>query len=118
MGSQVEDKERKYSGEPFFKGIIDGRLLTRDAVLRQLPFIFFVVVMALLYIGNRYHAEKKARQYIQLQYEVKELRSEAITTSAELMYVSKQSVVLQLVREKGLELEESKEPPRKIILED
>ena len=36
-----------------------------------------------------------------LQKEVKELRSEAMATSAELMYLSKQSEVLKLVNEKG-----------------
>ncbi len=68
--------------------------------------------MILIYIGNRYHAEKVVRKTVELQNEVRELRSEAITTSAELMFISKQSEVTKLVKRKNLELEELEKPPK------
>jgi hypothetical protein len=74
------------------------------------------VFLAILYIGNRYHAEKVVRETVSLQNEVKELRAEAITTSAELMSKSRQSAVAKMVKENDLDLEELVEPPKKIVL--
>ena len=67
-----------------------------------------------MYIGNSYHAERIARQTNRLQNEVKELRAESITTAADLMYVSRQSEVQKMVRNRRLDLKESVEPPYKI----
>jgi len=47
-----------------------------------------------------------------LSREVKELRYEAITTSSDLMSMSKQSEVLDKIRARGVELNELTEPPR------
>ncbi|MQY78358.1 MAG: hypothetical protein GH151_04065 [Bacteroidetes bacterium] len=107
-----EQKEQTESKRMSVRGLIDGSLLTREAVIKQLPYIIFLTLLILIYIGNRYHAEKVVRKTVELQNEVRELRSEAITTSAELMFISKQSEVTKLVKRKNLELEELKKPPK------
>ncbi len=99
-----------------FKDFIDGSVLTRRLVIKQLPFVIFLSILAILYIGNRYHAEKVFRRSVELQSELKELRSEAITVSAELMHLSRQSEVLKLLGEKNINLVESLEPPKKIVV--
>ncbi|MCK7534762.1 MAG: FtsL-like putative cell division protein [Marinilabiliales bacterium] len=48
---------------------------------------------------------------------LKELRAESLSTSADLMYLSRQSEVYRLVREKGLNLEELKTPPYKLLVD-
>jgi len=58
------------------------------------------------------------RESIELSKEISELRSQAITISSELMFISKQSEVAKLVELRGIGLKESVEPPRKIIIED
>ncbi|NJM14098.1 MAG: hypothetical protein HC896_00750 [Bacteroidales bacterium] len=115
----ILDKPKKAShkGANLLKDIIDGSFLTQDYIVRQLPFVLFLATLAVLYIGNRYQAEKMLRHSLSLQNELKELRAEAITTASELMYISKQSEVARLVSERGLELEESTEPPRRITIE-
>jgi len=107
-----EQKEQTESKRKSVRGLIDGSLLTREVVIKQLPYIIFLTLLALIYIGNRYHAEKVVRKTVELQNEVRELRSEAITTSAELMFISKQSEVSKLVKRKNLELEELEKPPK------
>ena len=74
-------------------------------------------MLAAIYIGNRFHAEKITRESTKLLMEVKDLRAESLSTSADLMYISKQSEVLRLVREKGLNLEELKTPPFKLLVD-
>jgi cell division protein FtsL len=98
-----------------FKGIIDGSLLTIRSVVRQIPYILFLVLLAIIYIANRNHAEKVIRQLTLLRTEVKDMRSEQITTASELMNLSRPSNVEALIKERGLELSESKVPPFKIV---
>ena len=109
---QTEKAETKNS----FKNVIDGSILTRDSVINQLPYVLFLTFIAVLYIGNRYHAEKIVRESIQIQAELKELRAESITTASKLMFISKQSEVAKLVNEHGLGLKEAVEPPKKLVV--
>jgi len=109
-----ESTEQNELKKGSFKSLLDGSLLTRKRVIRQLPFILFLTFLAIIYIGNRYHAEKIVRKTVVLQNEIKELRAEAITTASELMFISKQSEVSKLVKQNNLKLEESVEPPTKI----
>jgi len=96
------------------RDILNGSLLTHDIILKNIGFIIWLTFLGIVYIGNSYHAEKVARSINRLQSEVKDLRSESITTAAKLMYVSRQSVVQQTVKNKQLDLKESVEPPYKI----
>ena len=98
------------------QNVIDGSILTRKSVIDLLPYIFFLTLIAVLYIGNRYHAEKIVRKSIEIQAELKELRAEAITSASKLMFISKQSEVARLVNEKGLNLKEAVEPPHKLVV--
>ena len=80
--------------KPYLKGtfreLFDGSFLSKEGFAKQLPFIFFLAFLALIYIGNRYKAEKIIQKNIALQKEIKELRAKSITTAAELMYMRKQ----------------------------
>lgn len=98
-----------------FKGLIDGRLFAGTNLSKQLPFILFLVFLAILYIGNRYHAEKIVRQIIASKEEVKNLRAEQITTASELIYHSKPSTLEEMIEERGLGLKQPSEPPYKIV---
>ena len=112
---EQEQKPGK-SGDGFFKMLISGSLFSERLVLGNLGLLSLLTLFGALYIGNRFHAEKTIRRTDMLQKEVKELRSEAMATSAELMYLSKQSEVINLVNEKGLGLKELKEPPFKLVV--
>ena len=97
-----------------FKELIDGTILVRDNMIRQLPFVIFLTFLGVIYIGNRFHAERMVRQINKLKIEVGDLRAEQITTTSELMNISRPSEVASLVEGKGLGLKESMEPPKKL----
>lgn len=107
-------EEKKFSA----KNLIDGSVLTRKWLVKQLPFIIYLTFLAILYIANRYHAERIVRETVKIKQEVKELRFESITTAADLMFISKQSEVARMVKEKKLGLKELVEPPNKIVIEN
>ncbi|MCK4923282.1 MAG: hypothetical protein KAS71_19680 [Bacteroidales bacterium] len=111
-----ESGENQQKESSILRGIIDGTLLTRKKVVYQLPFVLFLVFLALIYISNRYHAESIRKDREILRNEINELRSEAVFVSSELMKLSRQTEVAEEVRERGLKLEESVDPPKKILL--
>jgi hypothetical protein len=96
------------------RDLINGSLLTSGIILKNLGFIIWITFIGVIYIGNSYHAEKIARSADRLKNDVKELRAESITIAADLMYLSRQSVVEQSIRNSKLTLKESVEPPYKI----
>jgi hypothetical protein len=107
-------KERDELKGRSIRDIFNGTLLTRGIILKNIGFIIWLTFLGIVYIGNSYHAERVARDISKLQREVKDLRAESITTAAELMYVSRQSVVQRRVQNSRLEVKESVEPPYKI----
>jgi hypothetical protein len=107
----IEEKEKSLT----FRDLLDGNVLTRKAVLKQTRFILLLVLIAFLSIANRNHAEKTVIHLNRLQSDVKELRARSISTSSELVTISRQSAVKQLVNRNGLGLEENLEPPKKLI---
>lgn len=112
-----ENEEHLNNSSGILKCLIDGTLLTRKFVVRQLPFIFFLVFLGLVYISNRYHAERTRNKIFTLKNELKELRSEALYTSSELMKLGRQTEVARELKEKGLDLKEPVEPPKKINIQ-
>lgn len=101
----------------FVKELLSGSMVSEKIILKNLGYVSLIVLLAAFYIGNRFHAEKITRETTKLSREVKDLRAESLSTSADLMYISKQSEVYSMVREKGLNLEELKTPPFKILVD-
>jgi len=114
-----ESKETGKQIKPgsIIKELLSGSMVSEKIILKNLGYISLLVFLAAVYIGNRFHAEKITRESTKLQREVKDLRSESLSTSADLMYISKQSEVFSLVKERGLNLEELKTPPYKLIVD-
>jgi hypothetical protein len=114
VDQKIEQKEiRKGSVWDLF----DGSLLTRETVVRQLPFVLFITFLIILYIGNRYHSEKVIRETMQLQTELRELRARAISTASELEFISRQSEVARMIEERSMGLHEAVDPPVKITIQ-
>jgi hypothetical protein len=100
----------------FIKELLSGSMVSEKIILKNLGYISLITFLTAVYIGNRFHAEKITRESTRLQREVKDLRAESLSTSADLMYLSKQSEVYRMVREKGINLEEMKIPPYKLLV--
>jgi hypothetical protein len=100
----------------FFKELFSGST-SEHLILNNIGYIAFLAFLAAIYIGNRYNAEKITRETARLQNEVKELRAEALSTQADLIFISRQSRMYNMIRERGLDLEELKDPPYKLIVD-
>ncbi len=116
MAGKSENKKKAKTGS-FIKELLSGSMITEKIILKNLWYILLITLLASIYIGNRFHAEKITRETAKLQREVRELRAESLSTSASLMFISRQSEVQRLVKERGLNLEELKTPPYKLLVE-
>ena len=112
-----EENPKKVSTGALLKDLMSGKMVTEKIILKNLGFLLMLTLLGAIYIANRFHAERLTRETTRLQKEVKDLRSESLSTSADLMYASKQSEVFRLVKEKELNLEELREPPFKLIVD-
>ncbi len=92
--------------------VFSGTFLTNESTLKHVPFLLFLAFIAILYIANGYQADDKIREVNRITNELKELRSEYISTKSDLMFVSKQSEVAKSAEPMGIK--EPVVPPMKI----
>ena len=95
--------------------VFSGTFLSNDFVLKRIPFVLFLSVVAVFYISYNYWADDKLRQQSKITSQLKELRSEYIASKSDLMFVSKQSEVDKAVESMGLK--EPVVPPMKIVVQ-
>ena len=117
MEENKENNKKQLKTGSFIKELLSGSMVSEKIILKNLGYVSLITLLAAVYIGNRFHAEKITRETTRLQREVKDLRAESLSTSADLMYISKQSVVFSMIKEKGLSLEELKTPPYKLLVD-
>jgi cell division protein FtsL len=77
--------------------------------VRFLPYILFIMLLAIFYIGNTHYAEKTIRKIDKIKNENEDLRADYTTLASEYMEASKQSEVARKVLSAGLV--ESSSPP-------
>lgn len=94
--------------------IVTGNILTRESVVKTVPYFLFLSFLAIVYISNGYYAEDTVRALNNVNNELKELSSEYISTKSELMFRSKQSEVARALEPYGIK--ESVTPPKKIVV--
>jgi hypothetical protein len=92
--------------------LLEGDFLSRRSVTRNIPFLFFLALVALVYIANTYYAEKTFKEIEQTKTELKELRYEYITTKSTLMFESTEVEIAH--RAEKLGMKETLIPPYKI----
>ena len=92
--------------------IIKAKFLVNEDATKNWRFIVFLILLAIVMIGNSHNYEKKIYQITDLTNEVKELRSEFVDRRSELMKIKMESTVANKMLEKGII--SSSVPPKKI----
>ena len=107
-----ETKKKKVS----VREVLNGRFLESEWIKRNRILLFVIFLMLLTNISIRYKSEKVIREMTALEDTLKELRSESITLAAELMKLSRPSQIIEKIEKSGLQLETSKESPKKLYV--
>lgn len=95
------------------KNFVSGRTIA-EFFQRHRWYILLVFVLALFYISYRFYAEQTILKSQRLEAEVEVRHVEYIIKSEELIKIHKRSEIIKKAQQKGLELIEPKEPPKRI----
>ncbi len=83
-----------------------GGVLSQDEFTHRLPVIVYVVFLMLLYIANGFHIQHKHSELDRISDELKQLKTEAVTSSAVRMTLTRQSEIERLLRERNIPLKQ------------
>ncbi len=94
-----------------FRDFLNGSILNKRLISKQYKFFILLVLIALFYIDNRYKNEKSKKREVELRAELKDIKYESLSISAELTKLSRRTYILDQIQKKGLDLIESPKPP-------
>lgn len=110
-------KVRKPRGESrlgkALRSVLDGSILTRENVVRLIPFVLFLTGICVFYIANSHYADKNIREANRLRREINSLEVEYLSTESEKSTVNQQSELA--ARLDSIGVKESVIPPKKIF---
>jgi len=92
---------------------LGGEYLSQKTVVNNLYFLVYLAILAMLYIGNTYYAEKTFKDIEKIKSELKEYRFQYITAKSALMFYSQQSEIAKRACAFGLKA--TTLPPYKIF---
>jgi hypothetical protein len=107
-----EKRKKKVS----VREVLNGRFLESEWLRRNRLLLFVIFLMLLANISVRYKSERVIREMTALEDSLKEYRSKSISIAADVMKLSRPSLIIDRVKKSGLDLEMSKEPPRRLTV--
>ena len=96
---QAREDERPLAGEFNLAKILGGEFLTAKIIRQQLWLILLVVGFTIIYISNRYSCDKQRIEIARLNKELEEAKFKAMSSTSDLTEVSRESNVLEMLRQ-------------------
>ncbi|HMG10105.1 MAG TPA: FtsL-like putative cell division protein [Mucilaginibacter sp.] len=112
----VEEKPAKEIPDNFFTQLFSRGIISTEKATSALPFIMYVALLGMIYIGNMHLAEKTIRDIDNITKEVKERGWDYKTAKAEMAFKSTLTEVAK--RADTLGVRQSVEPPQKITVKE
>lgn len=98
------------------RDILNGNILTKKVFQKQYGLLVMIAFLMFLYVDNRFYCETQLAKEIEMKKKIQDVKYESLTIKAELMEISRQSNVLKMIRERGVNLQEASNPP--IVIEE
>ncbi len=118
MNEKDKNKTKKQGSGFSFYQLISGEFLTNSFLSQNFWFILFVVALIMATMYNKFLTEKVINNINKTKQEVNRLKAISVSNTAELMHLSKESVVIKMVEEEGLKIKPLKRPPEKIVVKE
>lgn len=96
--------------------VVSGKFLVSESAISNLPFIIYLALTGLCYIGMGYYSQERTREIAKVTEEIRELNSQYRAVTDNLMYIRKEKEVVKAASPIGLN--ELTVPPIKIILKN
>jgi hypothetical protein len=118
MSEKGKNISKQASAGFSFRSFISGEFLTNSFLTKNIWFILFIVGLIMLTMYNKFLTEKVINNINKTKLEVNNLKAISVSNTAELMHLSKESVVIKMVEEQGLKIKPLKRPPEKIVIKE
>lgn len=82
--------------------ILNGDFLTKEFVLNNLNFIFFIIFLLLLLVGKGYYGKQLSSDVDKTQKELDELTAEYVEAKAKLEEETRRQVLVEKLADRGL----------------
>ncbi|HZK03581.1 MAG TPA: FtsL-like putative cell division protein [Bacteroidaceae bacterium] len=108
---EEEEKIKEQQPKISLKQIMGGDLLNTELFRRQIKLLVLIMACTILYIGNRYDSQRDMITIEELRKELIDIQYQALNTTSNVSAKSKPSYIESVVREDGLGLKISADPP-------
>lgn len=98
------------------RDFLNGDIFSKKIFKRQAKLLIMIALLVFMYVDNRFSCERQLSTEIELKKKIQDVKYESLTISAELMKLSRQTSVLDMVNTRGVDLVQSTTPP--IVIED
>lgn len=93
---------------------LNGDKLRSKKIREQYPLIGLIVGLIFLYILTGYQSDKQQNRLSDMKEEMLDAKFRYMTISAQLTNTTRQSQVIQALKENGSSLQENRVPPTKV----
>lgn len=99
---QTADNKTKVRRQNLFVQVLNGEILTRDFVLNNLTFIFFILFLLMMMVSKGYYGKQLQKDINDLQTEVDAQTAEYIENKAKLEESTTRYRLVQSLERRGL----------------
>ncbi|MDX2362270.1 MAG: FtsL-like putative cell division protein [Crocinitomicaceae bacterium] len=101
--AKKEGKKKQKSNKPnAFVQILNGDFLTKEFMLNNLNFIFFIMFLLLLIVGKGYYGKQLSKEVLTTQQELDEISSNYFESKAKLEEMTRRTVLVEQLENTGL----------------
>ena len=96
---QAREDEEPMSNNFTLRKILGGDILSAEMMRGQIWLIIIIVLFVIVYISNRYSVQKNLLEIDKLNKELQDVKYKALSSSSQLTEKSRESHVLELLKE-------------------
>lgn len=117
LNETAREDEVRPSSQLTLRNILGGDMLNGDMMRRQIWLIVLIVACIIVFVAVRYQCQQDIIEIDKLQKELTETKYKAMSSSSELTEQSRESLILELLKQgQDSLLKPSQLPPYKIII--
>ena len=99
LNEQAREDEEPMSNNFTLRKILGGDILSAEMMRGQIWLIIIIVLFVIVYISNRYSVQKNLLEIDNLNKELKDVKYKALSSSSQLTERSRESHVLELLKQ-------------------
>ncbi len=97
MGKQKKHIRHPLNKRVSISSLLGGDILATDFLKRQTGLLVLIMILAFLYIDNRYNSQQELIEIDRLKKELTDIKYDVLTRSSELMERSRQSRIEEYI---------------------